>query len=98
MLQLNQLRPGDFEPLVGRSVTVELRGGTLACEVTHVRRLPQHALRAHPPFAVTLRGPREQPLGQGTYSLLHPEHGLLELFMVPVGPDSGGLGYEITFN
>ncbi len=98
MPQLNQLCPEDFEPLVGHSLPVELRGTMIACEVSQVRRLPQHALRAHPPFAVILRGPREQPLGQGTYALIHPEHGRLDLFMVPIGPDSGGLGYEITFN
>jgi hypothetical protein len=98
MPQLDQLRPEDFEPLVGHGVSVELSSGTLACEVAQVRRLPPHTLRAHPPFALILRGPREQPLGQGTYALVHPEHGRLALFMVPIGPDGGGLGYEITFN
>jgi hypothetical protein len=98
MSRLNQLRPEDFEPLVGLSMPVELHSGTLACELTKVHRLPPHALREHPPFALILRGPREQPLRQGTYALLHPEHGRLELFMVPIGPDGGGWGYEITFN
>jgi hypothetical protein len=98
MLQLDQLRPEHFEPLIGQSMPVESPGGTLACELTQVKRLPLHALRAHPPFALILRGPLNQPLSQGTYPLLHPEHGRLNLFMVPIGPDGAGLGYEITFN
>jgi hypothetical protein len=98
MLQLDQLRPEDFEPLIGHGVPVESPGGTIACELAQVRRLPLHTLRAHPPFALILRGPRDQPLRQGTYPLMHPDHGPLNLFMVPIGPDGAGLGYEITFN
>ena len=98
MSQLDQLRPEDFESLVGHSLPVEIPGGTVACELTQVRRLPSHALRANPPFSFTLRGPRNQPLGQGTHPLRHPEHGRLELFMVPIGPDGIGLCYEVTFN
>jgi hypothetical protein len=98
MPQLDQLRPEDFEPLIGHDFMVEIHGGNVTCELTAVRRLPPHSLRAHPPFALVVRGPRNQPLGQGIYSLLHPEHGRLHLFMVPIGPDNAGLGYEITFN
>ena len=98
MRQLDQLRPEDFEPLLGTSLAVEVPGGGLACELTQVRRLPPHSLRALPPFALILRGPRERPFAQGTYALRHPGHGRLDLFMVPVGPDGAGLCYEITFN
>jgi hypothetical protein len=98
MPQLDQLRPEDFEPLIGHSIPVEVHGSALACELTHVRRLPPHTLRTNSPFSLILRGPRNQPFGQGTYPLLHPEHGRLSLFVVPLGPDGAGLGYEITFN
>lgn len=98
MPQLDQLRPEDFEPLIGHSLAVEVHGGTLACELKQVNRLPQHSLRANLPFALILRGPRNQPLAQGTHPLQHPEHGRLNVFMVPIGPDGTGLGYEITFN
>ena len=99
MLQLDQLKPEDFEPLIGQSLIVEISGGgPLACELTKVLRLPLHAVRANPPFALCLRGSRDRPLGQGMYALLHPHHGRLDLFMVPIGPDNAGLCYEITFN
>jgi len=98
MLQLDQLQPEDFEPLLGHSLPVEIPGGTLACELTQVRRLPPHSVRANPPFALILRGPRSHALAQGMYALEHPQHGRLEVFVVPIGPDSEGLCYEITFN
>lgn len=35
---------------------------------------------------------------QGTYNLIHPKHGIIELFMVPIGPDKEGfIQYEIIF-
>jgi hypothetical protein len=98
MLQLNQVRPEDFEPLLGRALKVEVPGGAVTCELAQVRRLPPHESRRHPPFAVILRGPPDRPFCQGIHPLLHPEHGRLEVFMVPVGPDGAGLCYEVTFN
>lgn len=84
--------------MIGRALALEVPGGAVECELTEIRRLPPHTLRAHPPFALILRGPRDRPLAQGTYPLLHPEHGRLHLFVVPVGPDRAGLCYEVTFN
>lgn len=97
-MQLDQLRPEDFETLLGQRLAVGLVDALVDCELTQVRRLPAHSLRTTPPFALLLRGPRDQPLGQGIYPLQHPAHGQLDLFIVPVGPDGAGLGYEITFN
>src|SRR4030095_3614047 len=76
-VELDELQPEDFESLLGRAVSVEVPGGTVDCELTEVRRLPAHSLRVHPPFALILRGPRDRPLAQGMYALLHPEHGRL---------------------
>ena len=55
-------------------------------------------MRAHPPFALTLRGPRNQPFGQGIHPLLHPERGCPDLFVAPAGPFRLGRCYEGTFN
>ncbi len=98
MLQLDQLGPEDFESLLGHGVQVEIPGGAITCELAQVRRLAPHSLRAIPPFAVVLRGPPDRPFGQGIHPLLHPQHGRLDVFMVPVGTDGAGLCYEVTFN
>lgn len=49
------------------------------------------------PFSCLFRGPAESRLGQGTHVLAHPALGRLALFLVPVGPAEGGLGYEAIF-
>ena len=82
-MQLDALKPEDFESLIGGVLLLEVPGGPVECEITEVRRLPPHAVRAHP-FTVILRGPRCRPV--------------VDLFVVPVGPDHAGLCYEITFN
>jgi hypothetical protein len=49
-------------------------------------------------FSLLFRGPRTPKLGQSLYTLEHEKLGKLELFLVPVGPDSVGMGYQAVFN
>lgn len=35
---------------------------------------------------------------QGLYTLQHPEGGDIEIFLVPIGPDSNGMRYEAIFS
>jgi hypothetical protein len=50
-------------------------------------------------FALTFIGPRNRPLPQGTYSLMHSKLGPFELFIVPTDePDPRGLRYEANIN
>jgi len=50
-------------------------------------------------FALTFIGPRNSPLRQGTYSVMHTEMGPFELFIVPSDePDPRGLRYEANIN
>jgi hypothetical protein len=36
-------------------------------------------------------------LPQGIYPVEHPALGMMEIFLVPVGPTSGGNGYNAVF-
>ena len=49
------------------------------------------------PFSLVFRGPKEPVLPQQIYRLEHPRLGSLELFLVPVGPDTVGMQYEAVF-
>ena len=49
-------------------------------------------------FSLLFRGPLTPQFGQGQYTLEHEKLGKIELFLVPVGPDGGGLGYQAVFN
>ena len=48
-------------------------------------------------FSLVFRGPAGPVLPQATYRLDHAELGELELFLVPIGPDAGGMRYEAAF-
>jgi hypothetical protein len=49
------------------------------------------------PFSIVFRGPPAPVLPQRIYHLEHGEIGALELFLVPVGPDGGGMRFEAVF-
>ena len=49
-------------------------------------------------FSLIFKNPnKEQYLHQGTYSLQHPELGIVTLFVVPLGPRDEGMYYEVIF-
>lgn len=49
-------------------------------------------------FSIVFRGPNETFLMQGLRRFDHEGMGQFELFIVPIGQDSGGYSYEAVFN
>lgn len=49
-------------------------------------------------FSIFFKGPANPVLPQRTYALSHEALGDIELFLVPIGPDVEGFGYEAVFN
>ena len=49
------------------------------------------------PFSLIFRSPPGAPLPQRIYRLQHEELGVLDLFLVPIGPDAEGMCYEAVF-
>ncbi len=98
MTALNELPADDFEALVDQTVTLSWDTGGLDCRVESVWRSPYPTGRNLPGFSVFLRGPADRPLEQGVYSVRHPSHGELHLFLTPVARDAQGMRYEIVFN
>ncbi len=50
------------------------------------------------PFSLIFRGPMQPILPQKIHRLDHEILGVLELFMVPIGPDQTGMCYQVIFN
>jgi hypothetical protein len=50
------------------------------------------------PFSLLFRAPADCGLPQQIYRLEHHAFDGLELFLVPLGPDSGGMLYEAVVN
>lgn len=96
---LDSLSIDDFRGLVGSQVRISQGADDGTLEVANVRPLHNPTPRSVPPFAVTLRhAGMQRALPQGMYRLHHPQHGELDLFVVPVGPDGQGMCYEVVFN
>lgn len=95
---LDEIPFAQFEAIVGQTVRLSRGDEYIDVEVTQARRLNNPSPR-NEPFTVILRenGASRAAL-QGMYEIHHPTLGILELFVVPVGPDGKGMCYEITFN
>jgi len=51
------------------------------------------------PFSLLFRAAsRDFPIPQGIYLLTHPAFPAMELFLVPVGPDSSGICFQVIFS
>ncbi len=98
MAALNELPAEDFEALVDQTLVLASDCGRIDCRVESVWRSPLPTGRDLPGFSVFLRGPADQAMSQGVYTLHHPAHGELDLFLTPVALDAQGMRYEIVFN
>ena len=49
------------------------------------------------PFSLVFVGPARFVLPQQTYRVEHDSLGELDLFLVPIGPNGGGMRYEAVF-
>ena len=94
---LDELGPGDFQPLVGQRFTVVQNEGDLGLELVNVRTLPSHSRRQEP-FVLLFRGPSQPVLPQRIYTVAHADTGPLVIFLVPVQGGPGGIDYEAVFN
>lgn len=53
--------------------------------------------RAGGAFSLLFAAPQGRWLPQAIYPLKHPSLGMMEIFLVPVGPLEGGNGYQAVF-
>jgi len=91
------LGPTDFEPHVGSTFTIQTGSRDQFAVLASVERHAQPSSPRAEPFTLLFVG--DVVLDQRIHTLLHPELGLLEIFLVPIGPDAEGkLRYEAIFN
>jgi hypothetical protein len=100
---LDALTVSDFEPLVGEVFALEDESaGALEFELIEARAIDRDAPAVdhdgiRTPFRLMFRGPGERALPQRIYRLRHDALGAMEIFIVPVGRDAGGVHYEAIF-
>lgn len=96
-MMIEQLTRHDFADLSAGELQIEHEGRSIPVTVVQTRDLPERSPRSAP-FAVLLEGPATPLLSQAIYSVLHPQHGRLELFVVPISCDASHARYEVIFN
>jgi len=96
MPALADLTVTDFESHRGESFRLCAPDRELALELVEVRRLGDSG-RKDGAFSLLFRAAPGPFVPQAIYPIDHPALGTLELFIVPIGPLSGGNGYEIIF-
>jgi hypothetical protein len=82
-----------FRVDIGAAAPIELR----------LVRVKGHESDVHPRsdmerFSVFFSGPSESFLPQRTYTVVHDTMGEFDIFIVPVGQESGSYLYEAVFN
>ena len=88
----------DFQARLGQEFRLDLGGGQeLRLELAAVRDLGRRDELST--YSLVFRSPGERRHApQGTYRLTQAELGALDVFLVPLGPDSVGMRYEAVFN
>ncbi len=95
---IDTLTIDDFRPLIGQPLRLRFGDQTQTADVLSLSEHGTGQEGARKPFSLVIRsGPRDRFWPQGIYTLDHPGHGALDLFMVPIGPDDAGMRYEINF-
>ena len=101
MKTLEHLQSNDFVPYLNQLFTIRLDGiEPIGLELVVVT---EKGTGFHPetrqPFSLLFLGPvGSQYLLQHVYRLEHPEMGVLDIFLVPLGPQEGRMRYQAVFS
>lgn len=96
-MMIDQLNRQDFSDLADGALQIEHEGRSIPVKVVETHDLPARSPRAAP-FSVVLEGPASPLLAQAIHPVLHPQHGRLDLFVVPISCNAVHARYEVIFN
>jgi hypothetical protein len=96
---LDRLTAKHFEPYVGTAFRIDFTDHApleLVLAQVDAYGEPAEPGGRHT-FSLMFHGPLTPVLPQRIYPLQHAELGVLEIFIVPLGPDEAGMRYEAVF-
>ena len=96
IVDLAALGIGDFKPHLGSQFDVQAPGGVVAMKLSRVDPAGDSG-RKGGAFSLIFAAPRGPWLPQAIYPVTHPVLGVMEIFLVPIGPLQGGSGYQAIF-
>ena len=87
---------GDFAPHLDAVFDMQTAGGVVPLKLAKAEPTGDSG-RAGGAFSLIFVAPKGPWLMQGVYPVQHPALGTMEIFLVPIGPASGGNGYNAVF-
>jgi hypothetical protein len=96
MVDLAALGIGDFSPHLDATFDMQTAGGVVPLKLAKVDPAGDSG-RAGGAFSLTFVAPKGPWLAQAVYPVKHPALGMMEIFVVPVGPRQDGNGYQAIF-
>ena len=88
----------DFSPHKDSAFRMLGEGGAEDLRLIEINHLGKTSDDAGKPFSLVFLAPGEALWPQGIYRLVHDRMGMLEIFLVPIGPTREGMQYEAVFN
>lgn len=102
MLTLGELTLSHFVPHLGSTFSRSEQGapdvGLVLNSATSLAGRHAGEDSRREPFSLVFTGPRDVCLPQSIHPLRHPDIGLLDIFLVPIGIDAAGRRYEAIFS
>jgi hypothetical protein len=86
----------DFTPHRDAVFDMQTADGVVALKLVKVDAAGDSG-RAGGAFSLIFMTPKGPWLPQAIYPVTHPALGVMEIFLVPVGPTQGGNGYQAIF-
>jgi len=88
----------DFESILGETIDLEVNDSCFQAKVDCVSLLRETPGQQRQPFSVELLADIADNYPQQVYKLRHSDLGEQDLFLVPLGPEKGGMLYQVIFN
>ena len=97
MADLAALKIDDFTPHLDAVFDMQVAGGVAPLKLAKVDPAGDSG-RAGGAFSLIFVAPKGPWLQQAVYPVKHPVLGIMEFFLVPVGPASDGNSYQAIFH
>ncbi len=93
----DQFQCKTFQQQLNQVFQIHGEFGTIETTLVDCKKLSGPPTNNREPFSIVFRGPLEPFLEQNTYKAENETLGAMEIFLVPLGPDSTGMQYEAVF-
>jgi len=100
MQELPILNVTDFKPFLNQVFQIQFeKDKILEATLLEINEHPPIEGIERVPFTLIFRtAQKDSYYLQNTFTLEHPNHGSLPLFLIPIGPDEMGMKYQAIFN